>query len=719
MKKVTQIISVAAVLVVMVVLPSVYAQGIPGATAVKILEESFPNGIKGMVYSPYSANAAQTNSPNTLHIDNQSGKVLYIAVNRADNLWLDFTKNKWGTKTLGENNIHETTGSSDSISLIDTEGPAANVYVLTFKPTGKPNVVTSKQIWDQFEYTTNAVWDITAVDAVGIPMALEYKTRLTGYRNIPRDFILKQFLNLPPPFNSQGAIIRDASNNIVRALAPKHYLPSNTKVLDKAMDVGFPKYNHLGGLSITSGPWTYTDFSWDSSSRALSAKSNGQPITIGGGTGANAFTSKNVISTAMTEPNNAVGRLTGLIETAINRGVLYNPALWGTNDKTQPGIVGFPWNYYQDNASNANQYSYYSKTVHQWSINGMNYGLDHDDFYNRSSSITVPPGEPVTLHIWKFKEDSQTYKPITWPNHNYLTLGIPQAIIDNLGFVDVNNKQYVIPDLRNVIPAVGLPQSTNIQFSKFPGKLLKIDIVNKKVLNPSDWVNGNNVVIQNNFLVALPPNLAPRGGGPVNLNAAVDIMPRTSPNSLDVNSTGIFPVTVAILGTEDFNVNNIDLNNCFMEGIVPLRSSFMDVATPSSNGGGDPCLDSNGDANDDDLGGLLLRFDNDNDDGKMDLVLTFDKGAIIDALGEVSNGDCVRLTFAGKLVDGTPIGGSDYILVEKDPLDDDWGRFFRRWRRSDKSGAAGRGTRSYCTDLLTRCRSGDRDACELYAKHCQ
>jgi hypothetical protein len=27
------------------------------------------------------------------------------------------------------------------------------------------------------------------------------------------------------------------------------------------------------------------------------------------------------------------------------------------------------------------------------------------------------------------------------------------------------------------------------------------------------------------------------------------IMPRTSPNSLNVNSTGIFPVTVAILGT--------------------------------------------------------------------------------------------------------------------------------------------------------------------------
>ncbi len=453
----------------------------------------------------YSANAAQ--SPNTLHIDNQSGGGLFISVERNDGLWMDFTTNKWGTTTLGTNNIHETTGSSDSISLIDTEGHAARVYVLTFQPTGKPDFLTSKQIFDFFEYGTDAVWDISAVDAVGMPMALEYKTRIVGYRNIPRDFILNQFLNLPPPFNSPGAIIRDDSNNIVRALAPKHYLPSNTNVLDQAMDLGFPNYNHLGSLSVKSGAFTYTDFSWDPSSRALSV--NGNQITIGGGTGANAFSSKNVISTAMTEPNNAAGRLVALIETAINRGVLSNPALWGTNDTTFGGVVGFPWNYYQDNASNASQYSYYSKTVHQWSINGMNYGLDHDDLYNRSSSIVVFPADPATLHIWKFTGGSSK-TPITWPNQNYLTLGIPPGLFDTLGIVYVNNKQYAIVDTFNIIPAVGLPQLTDIQFSKHPGKLLNIDIVNKKVLNPQDWVNGSGVVIDDKFNVALPGNLSPK-----------------------------------------------------------------------------------------------------------------------------------------------------------------------------------------------------------------
>ncbi|MCQ4574105.1 MAG: beta-1,3-glucanase family protein [Candidatus Brocadiales bacterium] len=471
--------------------------------------------------SNITADDAQASSSNTLSIDNQSGKVLYISVKRADNnKWLDFSTNPptWGSTTLGPNNRHKITGSTDSISLIDPGIKSGNVFVTTFVPTGVPSL-TSTQIWDFFEYNTGGIWDISAVDAVGIPMALEFKTRKTGWRDIPRDFIMGKFVNLPSPFNSPGAIIRDGGT-IVRALAPtqagnKNYLPSNTTVLDNAMDVGFPQFiTNSQGLSISSGQWTFTDFSWDSSSRSLSFKANGTKFTIGGGTGKNAFSSINVISTAMTEPNNAAGRFIALIETAINRGVLYNPRLWGQNDKTFGGIAGFPWNYYQDiEGSNANQYNRYSETVHQWSINGRNYGLAHDDLYKRSSSITIPPGEPVILHIWKFTgSDGST--PITWPNHNYLTtLGIPPQVITNLGFVYVNKNQqpeYVIPDTVNNIPSVGLPQFTDIQFSKHLGKLLNIDIVNRKVLNPNDWENGAGVLITKTFFqLVFPADFGP------------------------------------------------------------------------------------------------------------------------------------------------------------------------------------------------------------------
>jgi hypothetical protein len=131
------------------------------------------------------------------------------------------------------------------------------------------------------------------------------------------------------------------------------------------------------------------------------------------------------------------------------------------------------------------------------------------------------------------------------------------------------------------------------------------------------------------------------------VNVAVDIKPGSCPNPLHVESKDVLPV--AILGTDSFDVNYIDLHNVYLEGIPPLRSTFEDVSTPFSNGGDDPCLDCTEEGH----------------DGKLDLVLEFNKHAVVWALGEVSNGDCVELTLTGELVDDTPISGSDYVSINK------------------------------------------------------
>ncbi len=134
--------------------------------------------------------------------------------------------------------------------------------------------------------------------------------------------------------------------------------------------------------------------------------------------------------------------------------------------------------------------------------------------------------------------------------------------------------------------------------------------------------------------------------------AVIDIKPGSSPNTLDVNSTNRwFRVRVAILGTDNFDVNNIDLNSVLLEGLQPLRSYFRDVSTPFSNGG---------------------------PDGKLDLLLKFSKNEVIAFLGEVSNGDCVEMTLTGQLVDGNPISGSDHILVKTTTLAEDLGDLIRR-----------------------------------------
>ena len=65
--------------------------------------------------------------------------------------------------------------------------------------------------------------------------------------------------------------------------------------------------------------------------------------------------------------------------------------------------------------------------------------------------------------------------------------------------------------------------------------------------------------------------------------------------------------------------------------------------------GGDPCL----------------NCTEDGPDGELDLVLKFDKEAVVAFLGAVNDGDCVELTLTGKLLDGTPISGSDHVLIRK------------------------------------------------------
>jgi hypothetical protein len=129
------------------------------------------------------------------------------------------------------------------------------------------------------------------------------------------------------------------------------------------------------------------------------------------------------------------------------------------------------------------------------------------------------------------------------------------------------------------------------------------------------------------------------GIGEIEVN--VDIKPTSWPNPLNVNSKGVLPV--AILGTEDFDVTQIDPATILLEGVAPLRWAFEDVATP-----GDP------------LAGP---------DGFMDLSLKFDTQEIVAALGDVNDGDEIILHLMGNLkaeFDGASIVGEDVVrIIEK------------------------------------------------------
>jgi len=132
---------------------------------------------------------------------------------------------------------------------------------------------------------------------------------------------------------------------------------------------------------------------------------------------------------------------------------------------------------------------------------------------------------------------------------------------------------------------------------------------------------------------------------PVPEPVAVDIKPGSCPNPLSVKSKGVLPV--AILGTPDFDVSDIDVSTVLLEGVAPIRDSLEDVATPFNGVSHATCLDCT----------------NAGPDGFKDLVLHFDTQQIVAAVGPVSDGECLPLQLTGELSDGTPFEGMDYIVV--------------------------------------------------------
>jgi hypothetical protein len=119
------------------------------------------------------------------------------------------------------------------------------------------------------------------------------------------------------------------------------------------------------------------------------------------------------------------------------------------------------------------------------------------------------------------------------------------------------------------------------------------------------------------------------------------------PNPLNVKSKGVLPV--AILGTEDFDVSTIDPASLLLQGVPPIRYELDDVGTPFNGVSDDDCHDctENG------------------PDEFVDLVLHFDSQDIVDAIGSVEDRECLYPTLTGTLLDGTPIEGTDPLLIIK------------------------------------------------------
>jgi hypothetical protein len=126
----------------------------------------------------------------------------------------------------------------------------------------------------------------------------------------------------------------------------------------------------------------------------------------------------------------------------------------------------------------------------------------------------------------------------------------------------------------------------------------------------------------------------------------VDVKPEDCPNPLNVKAKGILPI--AILGTEDFDVSEIDPSTVTLAGVSPVRWSWEDVTSPPVDIPGEDCE----------------CVEVETPDGFIDLALKFKNVEVIAALGEVMDGEIIQLEVEGELFDGTLIKGKDCVTIE-------------------------------------------------------
>ena len=160
------------------------------------------------------------------------------------------------------------------------------------------------------------------------------------------------------------------------------------------------------------------------------------------------------------------------------------------------------------------------------------------------------------------------------------------------------------------------------------------------------------------------------------LEVPVDIKPTSCPNPINTKSNGVTPV--AILGTLDFDVTQIDPTTVTLAGASPLRWDWEDVATPFGPYTGKEDCD--------------LDCNTEGPDGYLDLTLKFYTQELLDAIGTVESfevneeeldalesgvddqvttingeslsvGPCLVIRLEGLLLDGTHIIGEDVVRI--------------------------------------------------------
>ncbi|MDH3216059.1 MAG: T9SS type A sorting domain-containing protein [Candidatus Krumholzibacteria bacterium] len=145
---------------------------------------------------------------------------------------------------------------------------------------------------------------------------------------------------------------------------------------------------------------------------------------------------------------------------------------------------------------------------------------------------------------------------------------------------------------------------------------------------------------------------APEEEPPAIAAAMIDVLPGSCPSRFNVTwrnhmsnghgKNGKLPV--ALVGSEDFDVSQVDPATLLLQGVAPIRWALEDAVTPMTTDGECACT-------------------TDGADGFQDLVLKFYRIEIADALGSISDREMTGLTLTGQMMDGTPFEAYDCVEI--------------------------------------------------------
>jgi len=144
------------------------------------------------------------------------------------------------------------------------------------------------------------------------------------------------------------------------------------------------------------------------------------------------------------------------------------------------------------------------------------------------------------------------------------------------------------------------------------------------------------------------------------LQVAIDIKPGSCPNAFNGKAKGVVPV--AIVGTELFDVIDIDPETVTLEGVSPVDWSYDDTTQPvEGDASCENCFNADGylsDTDGDQIPDTYLG------DGYIDLILHFDTRALAAAVAGPGRDDCFEPLLVGETFGGFLIQGSDFMIMK-------------------------------------------------------